>query len=111
MTTSLRSVFAIDQVVNASAVAELRRHVRGMTLAPRRLDLDCGTVHSMDPVGAALLWLLCVELERSVGTHVRLVNLPVPVLQRLRSHPLNHYVVYGDDMFQDPFNAPLPSNR
>ena len=111
MTTSLRSAFRFETVVNATAVEKLRSHVRTMTLAPRRLDLECGAVQAVDPVGAALLWLFCVDLERKVGTRVRLMNLAVPVSQRLRSHPINHYVVYGDELFQDPFHSPLPSNR
>ena len=82
-----------------------------MTLSPRRLNLECGTVHAVDPVGAALLWLLLTELERRGGPRMRLVNLPLPVAQRLRSHPLSHYVVFGEEMFHDPFSPALPSNR
>lgn len=101
----------LGQAVDAAAVDELRSHIRRITIAPRRLDLDCATVQTIDPVGAALLWLLCTELERSVGTCIRLVHLPVQVAQKLRSHPLSHYVAYGDELFQDPFYSPLPSNR
>ena len=64
MTISLRSAYTLDHVVDAIAVEELRAHIRGMTTAPRRLDIDCGTVQAVDPVGAALLWLLCNELVR-----------------------------------------------
>ena len=111
MTPSRRSQYALDHVVDAASVEGLRTHIRSIALPPRRLDLECGAVHAVDPVGAALLWLLCTELERRGGTHMRLVNLPVPVAQRLRSHPLSHYVVYGEEMFHDPFSTAVPSNR
>ena len=109
MTTSLE--LAIGHAVDASSVEALRDHIRGIPLAPRRLDLECGTVRSIDPVGAALLWLLCTELERSVGTHITLTHLPPSVAQRLRSHPLLRYIAFGEELFQDPFCSPLPSNR
>ena len=104
-------LFKLGDWINAASVDELRSHIRGITIAPRRLNLACGTVQGIDPVGAALLWLLCKELERSVGTHVRLVHLALPVAQKLRGHPLSLYVVYGDEMFQDSFPSPTPSNR
>jgi hypothetical protein len=105
------SLFEIGDRIDATAVDELRSHLRGITIAPRRLNLACGSVMAIDPVGAALLWLLCTEMERTVGTHIRLVHLHPAVTQKLRSHPLLHYVVYGEDIFQDPFATPLPSNR
>ena len=111
MTTSLRSAYTLDHVIDAIAVEEFRAHIRGMTTAPRRLDLNCATVQAVDPVGASLLWLLCTELARREGTRIRLVNLPVPVGQKLRSHPLSLYRVYGDELFQDPFYSPSASNR
>jgi hypothetical protein len=97
--------------VDAIAVDALRSHLRGITVAPRRLELACDRVLVIDPVGAALLWLLCTELERSVGTRTSLLHLPLALSQKLRSHPLQHYIAYGDDLFQDPFHSPLPSNR
>jgi hypothetical protein len=30
---------------------------------------------------------------------------------QLRSHPLRHYLITGDEIFQDPFHSPLPSGR
>ena len=104
-------LFPLGDWINAASVEELRAHIRGITIAPRRLNLACGSVQSIDPVGAALLWLLCTELERTVGTRITLVHLHTSVAQKLRSHPLQHYVAYSDDMFQDPFHSPLPSNR
>jgi hypothetical protein len=98
-------VFPLGSVIDAAAVEELREHLRGIPIAPRRLNLACGSIQSIDPVGAALLWLLCADMERTVGTHVRLVHLPLPVTQKLRSHPLSHYLVFGDEMFQDPFRV------
>jgi hypothetical protein len=101
----------LGHVIDAGAVDDLRAHLRRITIAPHRLNLTCGTVQAIDPVGAALLWLLCTDLERTVGTHVTLIHLPTPVAQKLRSHPLLSYVAYGDELFQDPFHSPLPSNR
>lgn len=104
-------LFQLGDWIDAASVEDLRTHLRGITIAPRRLNLACGSVQGIDPVGAALLWLLCTELERSVGTHITLVHLHPAVAQKFRTHPLHHYVAYGDDMFQDPFHSPLPSNR
>jgi hypothetical protein len=103
--------FLFHDWIDATAVNTLRHHLRGITIAPRRLDLDCHSVRAIDPVGAALLWLLCKDLERRVGTYTRLVHLALRVAQKLRSHPLSEYVVYGDELFQDPFASPTPSNR
>jgi hypothetical protein len=104
-------LFQLGDWIDAAAVDGLRDHLRGITIAPRRLNLACASVQGIDPVGAALLWLLCTELERSVGTHITLIHLHPSISQKLRSHPLHHYVAYGDDMFQDPFHSPSPSNR
>jgi hypothetical protein len=104
-------LFRLGDWIDAASVDDLRAHLRGITIAPRRLNLECGSVQGIDPVGAALLWLLCTEMERTVGTYLTLVHLHPSVAQKLRSHPLQHYVAYGDDMFQDPFHSAAPSNR
>lgn len=97
--------------MDAPSVEALRAHIRSIPLAPSRLSLECRAVRAIDPVGAALLWLLCWELEQGVGTRISLTHLPPVIVQKLRSHPLHKYVTFGEELFQDPFDSPLPSNR
>jgi hypothetical protein len=104
-------MLGIGEAIDGSSLEDLRRHIRKIPIAPRRLSLDCGPVRSIEPVGAALLWLLCVETERSTGTRISLIDLPSRIIHRLRSHPLLEYVAGGDELFQDPFGSERPSDR
>ena len=101
----------LGESIDSSALEGLRSHLRKIPLAPRRLSLDCAPVRGIDPVGAALLWLLCIETERTIGTRISLVDLPPAIVQRLRNHPLLEYVSGGDELFEDPFASSQPSAR
>lgn len=109
--TDSTTLLEMGQTIDGASLHELRRHLRRIPLAPRRLNIDCGSVRHIDPVGAALLWLLCVETERTTGTRISLIGLAPAVVQRLRSHPLLEYVSGSEELFQDPFNSPRPSQR
>jgi anti-anti-sigma regulatory factor len=102
---------SLGTTLDPTTVSTLRQKLGLVMVAPRQLYLDCATVRSVDPVGAALLWQLCGELERSVGTKVTLVHLSTTASYRLRNHPLAKYVAQGEELFQDPFGSTLPSNR
>ncbi len=101
----------MGEVIDGQSLEGLRGHLRKIPIAPRRLSIDCGPVRSVDPVGAALLWLLCLETERSTGMRINLIDLPRVLVQRLRHHPLLEYVGGGDDIFADPFASNQPSAR
>lgn len=108
---NMTMVLELGQSIDGPSLQDLRQHLRRITVAPRRLSLDCGPVRIIDPVGAALLWLLCVETERTTGTRISLMDLSPSVAQRLRSHPLLEYQAGGEELFQDPFVSPRPSER
>ena len=101
---------SLEGVIDPASINRLRQTLLCLTVAPR-IILDCGSVTRVDPVGAALLWQFCGELEREFGSVVSLFNLPPSASYRLRSHPLIRYVTIGEELFQNPFEAPLPSNR
>jgi anti-anti-sigma regulatory factor len=104
---SLELRYAID----AAGVDDLRRQIRQIGVAPRRLCIECGSVGSIDPVGAALLWLLCIDTERNVGTRMILSDIPAALVARLRTHPLLSFIASGEELFMDPFRATSDSQR
>lgn len=97
--------------ISAGGVECLRQSLQRVPLAPRVLRIDCSTVTGVDPVGAALFWLLCAETERSLGTRVELLDLPEDVRHMLRLHPLLEYRAGDESLFQDPFDAGVVSAR
>lgn len=64
--------------------------------------VDCSGVSSVDPVGAAKLWMIGRELE-GTGRMLRLLSLPERFLRRMRLHPLIRYAELDDAVFTDPF--------
>lgn len=97
--------------ISAGGVESLRQSLQRVPLAPRVLHIDCSPVTGVDPVGAALFWLLCAETEQGLGTRVELLGLPEDVAHMLRLHPLLEYRAGDDTMFQDPFDAGRDSAR
>jgi ABC-type transporter Mla MlaB component len=91
---------AVDAVRRAAAVASNARAIR----------VECAEVSAVDPVGAACLWLLCLDIERG-GRRPALVGLPVRFLHRMRLHPLMRFVAGDEEIFRDPFAAFAPSAR
>lgn len=70
----------------------------------RHVVLDCSGVSSVDPVGAARLWMLGQRMEQA-GRHFRLLALPEHFLRRLRLHPLLRFTEREDPVFTDPFGV------
>lgn len=101
----------LNGTVDGRSVQTLRQHLRKIAVAPRRLSLDCGSLQTIDPVGAALLWLLCLETDREMGTRITLLDVPQAICQKLRGHPLSEFLPSGEEIFQDPFFSPAPSRR
>ena len=102
---------SLGDSIDPGSINSLRQKLRNVVVAPRRLFIDCASVRRVDPVGAALLWQFCGQLERETGTRVVLIHLSPAATYPLRSHPLVQYVTVGEELFQDPFSSPLPSNR
>jgi anti-anti-sigma regulatory factor len=102
---------SLGEAIDPRAVRDVNQKFSRFVVAPPHLVLDCTMVRIVDSVGAALLWLLCMELEQKVGTRLSLIHVPVQVSQRLRYHPLLQYVTYGEELFQDPFGTLGPSDR
>ena len=103
--------FELPGAIDGAAVEALRRDVRTLAVAPQHLRVSCDRVGSIDPVGAALLWLLCHNLEDSAGTRIRLDGLRVDLIHRLNSHPLRQFVAVDEELFSDPFGSRPPSAR
>ena len=103
--------FALHHSIDSASVEELRRDLRRLTVAPETLPIACDQVAALDPVGAALLWLLCRNVEESVGTRIRLTGLGEQLTQKLRSHPLQDFLAVGEELFADPFGSRPPSQR
>ncbi|MGE3527162.1 MAG: hypothetical protein AB7I33_14680, partial [Gemmatimonadales bacterium] len=74
--------------------------------APRWILIDCVDVRDLQPVGAALLWLLCREIEQACGSRLFLLDLPPAMERRLRNHPLRDYLAGEESLFLDPFAEP-----
>ena len=66
--------------------------------------LDCSGVSSVDPVGAARLWMVGQRLEEA-GRRFRMLALPERFLRRLRLHPILRFAELEDAMFTDPFGG------
>ncbi len=97
--------------ISAGGVESLRQSLQRVPLAPRILRIDCSGISGVDPVGAALFWLLCAETEQGLGTRVELLGLPGDVCRMLRLHPLLEYRAGDETLFQDPFDAGIDSGR
>jgi ABC-type transporter Mla MlaB component len=95
--------------LDAVAVEVVRRGAVVASSA-RAIRVECAEVSAIDPVGAACLWLLCLEIERG-GRRLALVGLPVRFLHRMRLHPLMRFVAGDEEIFRDPFAAFVPSGR
>lgn len=105
------SWFQFRDVIDAAGIRRLRQALAGFMVAPRVFRLDCHEVRSIEPVGAALLWQLCHELDQTIGTRLRLVGVNQLLAQKLRTHPLLGYFAIGEEIFADPFESPEHSRR
>ena len=105
------TTFELCHSIDSASVDGLRRDLNGLVVAPPSLRIACDRVTALDPVGAALLWLLCQNVEQSVGTRIRLTGMGQELVQRLRSHPLQDFLAVGEDLFSDPFGSRPPSQR
>jgi hypothetical protein len=105
------SSFELRHVIDGAGVDQLRLAFSRLVIAPRAIRVACDRVTGLDPVGVALLWLLCRNLEQSVGTRIRLAGLGEDLVQKLRSHPLRDYLSTGEEIFEDPFASQWESHR
>ena len=94
--------------LDAGAVDWLRRRLAAVDVPDP--TIRCEGVTAVDPVGAACLWLLCLDLDRA-GRTVRLAALPARFARRLRLHPLAGFLDREDEVFADPFRTPVGSRR
>ena len=91
--------------LSSTAVERLRRQVCRVPVAPLRLVVDCSGIAAADPVGAALLWRYCADLEVSVGTRIQLCELAEGLRTVLRGHPLRDFIAGDEDLFLDLFGT------
>ncbi len=107
-TNSTRAAIQLRGPLDTSAVSHLLDHI-SRDPGAAEVIVDCSGVSSVDPVGAARLWILGRELE-GMGRIFRLLALPERFLRRMRLHPLIRYAELDDAIFTDPF-APAVSSR
>jgi len=103
--------FELRQIIDGAGVDRLRRAFDRLMVAPRAIRVACDRVTGLDPVGVALLWLLCRNVEQSVGTRIRLTGMAEDLGQKLRTHPLQEYLSTGEEIFEDPFATQRESHR
>ena len=103
--------FELRPVIDGAGVDRLRRALGRLVIAPRVFRVACDRVTALDPVGVSLLWLLCHNLEESVGTRIQLTGLEARLALKLRSHPLQDFLSTGEEIFSDPFAFALESGR
>lgn len=102
--------FVLPPQVSPALIRRLRAAMERHT-AVGSLTLDASHVDRIDPVAAALLWLLCRETEIQHAVRVQLEQLPPPLQVQLRNHPLQAFTSTEEDLFQDPFPGFSPSAR
>lgn len=91
-------------------MAHLRERLRSLPPAQRYVVIDCARVSEVEPVGAAMLWRLCIDLDTR-GVRVRVADLPTRFSWRLRKHPVLSFAGSEDELFQDPFAGAVESAR
>ena len=96
--------------LSGGSVANLRERLRCIPPAQRYVVIDCARVSEVEPVGAAMLWRLCIDLG-SRGVRVRVTDLPTRFSWRLRKHPVLSFAGSEDELFRDPFAGPIESTR
>lgn len=97
--------------IDGQIVDDVRRAIERAPREALDVTLDCAGVSGIDPVGAARLWLLCLNAPASFGRKVTLADLPLRLARRMRTHPLLAFVPSEDAMFEDPFGRLAPSDR
>lgn len=110
MTTQLAPAMAPTLVLRGplDTVAVTWLLDRMSRLTADRVVLDCSGVSSVDPVGAARLWMVGQRLEEA-GKRLRVLALPERFLRRLRHHPLLRFAEQEDAVLTDPFGAVVSS--
>lgn len=98
-----RAYVALNGPLDTDAVSHLLDSVRDLPDAAE-VVIDCSGVSTIDPVGAARLWIVGRELE-GAGRVLRLLSLPERLLRRLRMHPIIRFAELHDAVFTDPFAA------
>jgi ABC-type transporter Mla MlaB component len=101
-------------VLPAEVDPRLVRRLRG-TLESQpgltRLTLDAGHARRIDPVGAALLWLLCRDVQVRQHLEIEISGVSPELLVQLRSHPLQRFIATEEEIFRDPFRGMIDSTR
>lgn len=103
--------FELRHAIDSAGVDRLRDDLGRLVVAPRSLRVPCDRVTGLDPVGVALLWLLCRNIEQTLGTRIRLTGMAEDLVLKLRSHPLQEFLSTGEEIFQDPFASQRESDR
>lgn len=104
---STRAAVHLRGPLDNSAVSELLDRISS-TPDASEVVVDCSGISSVDPVGAARLWILGRELE-GMGRIFRILSLPERFLRRMRLHPLIRYAELDDAIFTDPFAQAMSS--
>ena len=102
-TSRVRTAVQLRGPLDTNAVSHLMERINRAPDAAE-VVVDCSGVSSVDPVGAARLWIVGRELE-GTGRIFRLLSLPERFLRRMRLHPLIRYAELDDAVFTDPFGV------
>lgn len=102
---------ALDGTLDHAAVTQLTTQLLAASQLPLDIHVRCDGLATVEPDGAARLWLLLHQLESERGHRIRLLGLPDGLARQLRSHPLAPYVVSEEELFRDPFTAGDSSAR
>jgi hypothetical protein len=109
--TSSPTGFELRQAIDSAGVDQLRADLGRLVVGPGALRIRCDRVTALDPVGAALLWLLCRNIHQTIGTRIRLTGMAEDLVLKLRSHPLQEFLSTGEEIFEDPFASQRESDR
>lgn len=91
----------LPDYLDSAAVSAIRGHA-ALHPSATVVVLDAGKVSRFDPVGVLRLWDFCRD-RAAKGCEVQLVHLHPALRFRIRHHPLNHFVLEGEGLFEDPF--------
>ena len=103
--------FELRHAIDSAGVDRLRADLGRLIVGPGALRIRCDRVTTLDPVGAALLWLLCRNIHQTIGTRIRLTGMAEDLVLKLRSHPLQEFLSTGEEIFEDPFASQGQSDR
>lgn len=96
--------------LDPTAVEHLRRYITALPSGASRARILCGRLSTLDPVGVAALWRLCIE-ARQRGIELILEGLPERLARALRRHPIMEFFGLEEEIFGNPLATLTASDR